>query len=389
MSGRLTQRDDNLTISVDLVDVKNKKSLWGEQYQRKMSDLLATQREIASAIAEKLQLKLSGDEQGLNKRYTNNNEAYQLYLKGRYHYAKRTRSDVEQSIVEFKQAIALDPSFALAHVGISDSYAVMPSYAYMSGREATPLAKAAAKQALQIDPNLAEAHAAYAAAPYYDQSWSESEAEYRRAIQLNPNVAANHYTFALNYLLPQKRLDDAISEVKRALELEPLSIPMGANLAGIYIYARKNDLALEQVKKVLALEPNHVTAQIWMVRTLCVNGQYGEAIAFYENTLAKDPSSQGLTQILGYAFAKAGRKREALEVIRRHDELGNKQFVGRYEVAAIYIALGEKDKAFEELEKAYIARDWGIARLSVDPFVDPLRDDPRFKDLVRRMQLPE
>ncbi|HSE34017.1 MAG TPA: protein kinase [Pyrinomonadaceae bacterium] len=389
MSGRMIQRGDNLTISVDLVDVRNKKSLWGEQYERKMSDLLATQREIASTIAEKLQLKLSGDEKGLNKRYTNNNEAYQLYLKGRYHYAKRTKGEVEQSIVEFKQAIALDPNFALAHVGISDSYAVMPSYAYMSGRDAIPLAKAAAKQALQIDPNLAEGHASYAAAPYYDLSWSESESEYKRAIALNPNVATNHYGYALNYLLPMKRFDEAISEVKRALELEPLSIPMGANLAGVYIYARKNDLALEQAKKIFALEPNHVTAQIWLARALCANGRYAEAIALYESKIAADSSTQDLSQVLGYAYAKTGRKSEALEVIRKLDELNKKQYVERYSVGVIYAALGEKDKAFAELEKAYTDRDWGIARLSVDPFLDPLRDDPRFKDLVRRMKFPE
>jgi serine/threonine-protein kinase len=389
MSGRLIQRGDNLTISVDLVDVRNKKSLWGEQYERKMSNLLATQREIASAIAEKLQLKLSGDEKGLNKSYTNNNDAYQLYLKGRYHYAKRTKADVELSIAEFKQAIALDPNFALAHVGISDSYAVMPSYAYMSGRDAMPLAKAAAKQALQIDPNLAEAHASYAAAPYYDLSWSESEREYKRAIELNPNVATNHYGYALNYLLPQKRFDEAIAEVKRALELEPLSIPMGANLAGVYLHARKNELALEQAKKVFALEPNHVTAQIWLVRALITNGRYDEAIALYENKIALDPSTQDLAQILGYAYARAGRKSEALEIIRKIDELGKKQYVERFSAATIYAALGEKDKAFAELEKSFANRDWGIARLSSDPLVDPLRDDPRFKDLLRRMKLPE
>ena len=171
--------------------------------------------------------------------------------------------------------------------------------------------------------------------------------------------------------------------------MEPLSIPMGANLAGLYIYARNYDLALEQAKKVLALEANHVTAQIWMVRAFCANGQYGEAIAFYENTLAKDPSTQRLTPILGYAYAKMGRKREALEVIRQHQELGDKQYVGTYEIASVYVALGDKDKAFEELEKAFEARDWGIARLSVDPFVAPLKDDPRFKDLVKRMKLPE
>lgn len=389
MSGRVIQRGDNLSISVDLVDVRNKKSLWGEQYERKMSDLLATQRDIASAIAEKLQLKLSGDEQGLNKRYTNNNEAYQLYLKGRYHYAKRTKADVELSIAEFKQAIALDPNFALAHVGISDSYAVMPSYAYMSGQDAMPLARAAAKRALEIDPNLGEAHASYAAAPYYDLSWSESEREYKRAIELNPNVATNHYGYALNYLLPMKRFDEAIAEVKRALELEPLSIPMGANLAGIYIHARKNELALEQAKKVYALEPNHVTAQIWLVRAFITNGRYDEAIDLYENKIALDPSTQDLAQILGYAYAKAGRKSEAMEIIRKFDEVAKRQYVEKFSSATIYAALGEKDKAFAELEKSFANRDWGIARLGSDPLLDPLRDDPRFKDLLRRMKLPE
>ena len=389
MSGRLIQRGDSLTISVDLVDVKNRKSLWGEQYERKMSDLLATQREIASAIAEKLQLKLSGNEKGLNKRYTNNNEAYQLYLKGRYHYAKRTKADLEHSIAEFKQAIALDPEFALALVGISDSYAIMPSYAYMSGRDAIPLAKAAAKKALDVDPNLAEAHASYAAAPYFDLAWADSEREYKRAIELNPNVATIHYNYALNFLLPMKRLDEAISEVKRALELEPLSIPMGANLAGIYIYARNNDLALEQAKKMVALEPNHVTAKIWLVRALCANGQYTEAISHFETMLAVDATTHDLVQILGYAYAKAGRKAEAEQVIRKLEELNKTQHVARYDFAAIYVALGETDKAFTELEKAFVARDWGIARLSIDPFLDPIRDDPRFKDLVQRMKLPE
>lgn len=389
MSGRLIQRGDNLTISVDLVDIKNRKSLWGEQYDRKMSDLLATQREIAAAIAEKLKLRLSGDEKGLSKRYTNNNEAYQLYLKGRYHYAKRNKADVELSIAEFKQAIALDPSFALAHVGIAESYTTMPSYAYMSPRDAIPLAKAAAKRALELDPNLAEAHASYASAPYLDLTWPESERDYKRAIELNPNVATIHYSYALHYLLPMKRFDEAISEVKRALELEPLSIPMGANLAGTYIYARKNDLALEQAKKVFALEPNHITAKIWLVRAYCANGRYEEAIANLELQTALDPSSQDLSQILGYAFAKGGRKREAEEVIRKLEGLSKTQHVSRYDIAPIYAALGEKDKAFAELEKAFVNRDWGMARLGIDPFLDPLRDDPRFKELVQRMKLPE
>jgi serine/threonine protein kinase/Flp pilus assembly protein TadD len=390
MSGRMIQRGDNLTISVDLVDVKNKKSLWGEQYERKMSDLLATQREIAAAIAEKLQLKLSGDEKGLTKRYTDNNEAYQLYLKGQYHYAKRTKPDLELGIEEYKQAIALDPNFALAHVGISATYAIMPSYGWMSGREANPQAKASAQRALEIDPNLAEAHAAYAAAlTYVDLAWEEAEREYKRALELNPNVSAIHYGYALNYLLPRNRLDEAISEAKRALELEPLSIAMGANLAGLYIYARKNDLALEQARKMVALEPNHITAKIWLGRAYVANGMFADAISLYETTIASERAGDDFIQILGFALAKAGRRSEAEQVVRKFDELGKRQYMERFGVATIYAALGEKDKAFAELERSFAARDWGIARLSVDPFIDPLRDDPRFKDLVRRMRLPE
>ena len=388
MSGRLVQRGDSLTISVDLVDVKNKRSLWGEQYERKMSDLLATQREIASVITEKLQLRLSGDEKGLNKRYTDNNEAYQLYLKGRYHFAKRTKADIEQGIADFKQAIALDPNFALALVGISDSYVVMPSYGYMPGREAIPLARAAAKQALQIDPNLAEAHASYAATPYYDLNWGESEREYKRAIELNPNVASNHYGYALHYLVPMKRFDEAISEIKRALELEPLSIPMGANLAGVYWYAGKNDLALEQAKKIYALEPNHVTARIWLGHVYCGNGMYAEAISLYESNLA-DSAIQDSIQILGYAYARSGRKSQAEEVIRKLYERDHGDSVERYSIAVIYGALGEKDKAFAELEKSLAAREWSIARINVDPYLESLRDDPRFKGFVQRLKLPE
>jgi eukaryotic-like serine/threonine-protein kinase len=390
MSGRLIQRGDNLTISVDLVDVKNKKSLWGEQYERKMSDLLATQREIASAIAEKLQLKLSGDEKGLTKPYTDNNEAYQLYLKGQYHFAKRTKADLERGIAEFEKAIALDPNFALAYVGISATYTVMPSYGYLSGREAVPRAKAAAQRALKIDPGLAEAHAAYAAGlTYVDLNWEEAEREFKRALELNPKVASIHYTYAMNYLLPMKRLDEAIAEVKRALELEPLSIAMGANLAGLYLYARKNELALEQAKKIIALEPNHITAKIWLGRAYSANGMYADVISLYKTSIESDPSGDDFIQVLGYAYAKTGRRSEAEEVLRQLDELAKRQYAERFGPATIYAALGEKDKAFAELEKSFIARDWGIARLTVDYSIDSLRDDPRYKDLVRRMRLPE
>ena len=228
MSGRIVQRGDNLIISVDLVDVRNKKSLWGEQYERKMSDLLTTQREIATSITEKLQLKLSGEsEQKLAKKYTDNNEAYQLYLRGQFHYAKRTKDELLQSIEFYRQAIKLDPNFALAYVGVARSYNVMPSFAFMSPKEAMPQAKAAAERALQIDPNLAEAHGALAnVLALFDRNWAEAEREFKLAIELDPNVAEIHNRYGRSYLLPLGRFDEAASELKRALELEPLTMTM-------------------------------------------------------------------------------------------------------------------------------------------------------------------
>src|SRR5262249_34541473 len=226
MSGRMIQHGDSLTISVDLVDVRNKKSLWGEQYERKLSDLLATQREIAAAIVDKLQVKLTGQNKALTKHYTDSNEAYQLYLKGQYHCAKRTKEDMNRGIEEFRQATALDPNFALALVGISENYEYMSSYAYLPGEDAIAQAKLTAERALQIDPDSAEAHSSYAvtlARASWD--WAGAEHEFKRALELDPNVAAIHYSYAMYFLLPTKHFDEATYEVKRALELEPLSIP--------------------------------------------------------------------------------------------------------------------------------------------------------------------
>ncbi|HCX31884.1 MAG TPA: hypothetical protein DHU55_19265, partial [Blastocatellia bacterium] len=261
MTGRLVKRGDNLNITVELVDTKNNKSLWGERYERKMSDLLATQREIAAAITQKLQIKLAGgDAKGITKRYTDNNEAYQLYLKGRFYFARRTDEDIRRSIELFQQAIKLDPKFALAYVGVSESYNVMPSYPYMSPNEANPLAKAAVAKALEIDPDLPEAHTvAGMIAATYDWDWVKAEREFKRSLELDPNLAITHYRYAWTYLSPMGRHDEAIAEMKRAMELEPLSLVQGANFAAVYLYARQFDKALDQAKKTYDLDPNLVT----------------------------------------------------------------------------------------------------------------------------------
>ncbi|HBB87997.1 MAG TPA: hypothetical protein DC047_10315 [Blastocatellia bacterium] len=388
MTGRIAQRGDNLTISVELVDVRNNKVLWGEQYERKMSDLLATQREIAAAIAQKLQLKLGGSEtKGITKRYTDNNEAYQLYLKGRFHFARRTKDELERSIEAYQQAIKLDPKFALAHVGLAEAYVVMPSFPYMSPKVAFPQAKAAIAKALALDPELPEAHTVSGMiAAAYDWNWAEAEREFKRALELDPSLALTHYRYAWTYLSPMGRHDEAIAEMQRAMEIEPLSLIQGANFAGVYMYARQFDLAVEQAKKTYDLDPTFFGAQNWLCHTYNAKGMYAESLAISEKTLA---GRSPLLGPIGYGYAKTGRRREAEEVIKQWKEREKTTYIINYWVAAVYAALGEKDAAFAELEKAYQSRDWFLPRLKTDSFMDPLRDDPRFKDLVRRLGLPE
>src|SRR5712671_2712649 len=388
MTGRLVKRGDNLNITVELVDTKNNKSLWGEQYERKMSDLLATQREIAAAITQKLQLKLAGSEaKGITKRYTDNNDAYQLYLKGRFYFARRTEEDIRRSIELFQQAIKLDPNFALAYVGVSESYNVMPSYPYMSPNEANPLAKAAVAKALEIDPDLPEAHTvAGMIAATYDWDWVKAEREFKRSLELDPNLAITHYRYAWTYLSPMGRHDEAIAEMKRAMELEPLSLTQGANFAAVYLYARQFDKALDQAKKTYDLDPNLVTGQNWMCHSYNVNGLYVESLAISEK---RAQSNHSLFAALGYAYAKSGQREKAEAVLRQWQEIEKTKYVANYWVAIVHAALGEKEAAFAELEKAYQAHDWFFQRLRADPFMDPLRDDPRFKDMVRRLGLPE
>jgi serine/threonine-protein kinase len=388
MTGRLVKRGDNFNITVELVDVRNNKSLWGEHYERKMSDLLATQREIAAAITQKLQLKLGGSEaKGIIKRYTDNNDAYQLYLKGRFHFARRTKDELQRAIEVFQQAIKLDPKFALAYVGLAESYVVMPSFPYMSPKEAFPQAKTAIAKALELDPELPEAHTISGMiAATYDWNWAAAEREFKRALELDPSLALTHYRYAWTYLSPMGRHDEAIAEMERAMEIEPLSLIQGANFAGVLMYARRLDRAVEQAKKTYDLDPTFFGGQNWLCHTYDARGMYAESLTISEKTIG---TSFPLLTATSYAYAKTGRRREAEAVINQLKELEKTRYIINYWVAVTYAALGERDAAFAELEKAYQARDWFLPRLKTDPFMDPLRDDPRFKDLIRRIGLPE
>jgi eukaryotic-like serine/threonine-protein kinase len=391
MSGRVSQHGDDLTISVELIDARTNKLIWGEQYDRKMSDLLATQREIATAIAQKLELKLSGnDAKGITKRYTDSNEAYQLYLRGRYSFAKRTKDDMLRAIEYFRQAIKLDPKFSLAYARISETYGSMPAYPYLSPKEAFPQAKAAAQKALEIDPTLPEAHTFLAySLVIYDWNWAEAERSFKRAIELDPNNSAAHFRYGQIYLSPTGRFDEGIAEIKRGLDLEPLDINMGGTLAWAYLVVGQNERALEQARKTYDLEPSHPIGRWILSQAYIFNGRYEEAISLNEQWLQTDPTNQFPIRDAGIAYAKTGRRDKAEQMINKFREIAKTQYVPTCRIAGIYVALGDKDKAFAELNKSFEERDWELYRLNADTYWNPLRDDQRFKDLLKRLTLPE
>ncbi len=391
MTGRLIKRGDNLNITVELVDTRNNKSLWGEQYERKMSDLLATQREITSMIVEKLQLKLAGnDSNGITKKYTSSNEAYQLYLKGRYHWSRRTKDDILKAIDNYKKAIELDPNFALAYAATAEAYNSMGKNPDVPPKDSIPLAKAAATRSLEIDPMLAQAHAALAdSLALYDWDWAGSERHFKKAIELDANLAYTYVGYGVSYLDPVGRADEAVTQLERAVALEPAAMINNCILTTTYIYARKYDKALAQGRSTYDLDAAFPFAPHWFGFALIANGKYDEAISVARRVAPDAPFGWLAAVVSGVAYAKEGKRAEAEQQISMLRELANTRYIRPYYIAQIYAALGDKDKAFAELEKSFVERDCYLSRMTVDPFMDPLRDDPRFAGLLKRMGLPE
>jgi len=389
LSGRLTQVGDNLSISVQLIDARTKKLVWAEQYDRKMADLLATQREIATTLTQKMQLHLAGDEKGIAKKYTSSSEAYQLYLKGRYFWSKRTKDDLLRSVENYKQAIALDPAFALAYVGMAETYNSMAKDPDVAPKDAVPFAKAAAAHALEIDPTLAEAHSAMGdSLAIYDWNWSEAERELNKALELDPDVAYIHLVYSGSYLGPVGRTADAVRESEKAVELEPAALINNSVLASSYIYARQFDKALAQAKRSVELEPNFPLARYWLAMAYVASGNNDQAISIATEISKDSPAFPMKLVAMGHAYARSGKKADAEEQITELRQLSLTRYIRRYYIASIYASLGDADKAFAELEACLLEKDVFITRVNSDPFMDPIRNDRRFGTLLKRMGLP-
>jgi eukaryotic-like serine/threonine-protein kinase len=387
--GRILQRGDIVNIQTELVDVATGSQIWGEQYSRNLANLQATQEEIPREISGKLKLKLRAEEQSrLVKPQTENAEAYQLYLKGRYAFNRRGSESLKRAIQYFEQAIALDRNYAQAYVGLANTYNVISGYpGGLPSKEAFPKAKAAALKALELDSSLAEAHTALALVKVsYEWDWASAEGEFKRAIELNPGYADGRYFYAFLYLSEMGRHDQAIAEMKQALETDPLSLIINANLGQIYYHARRYDQAIEQGRKTLEIAPDFVVAHANLIDVYEQKGMYPEAIAALRTLGERGQQEAALLEAAYRAAGARGYWQKRLDLPLDHLKRG--EYVKPTTIPRIYAQLGDKERAFEWLEKAYADRDSELVELRVEPGYDPLRSDPRFADLLRRIGLP-
>jgi serine/threonine protein kinase/Tfp pilus assembly protein PilF len=388
--GRLTERGDNLSISAELVDVRNDRQIWGEQYNRRLTDILAVQEEISREISEKLRSKLTGEQQKrLTKRYTEDTEAYQLYIKGRYHWNRRTEEALSKAVEYLQQAIERDPNYALAYAGLADCYNLQTIYSGIPPRDGFPRGKAAAIKAMAIDDTLAEAHAPLAYVKQtYEHDLEGAEKEFKRAIELNPSYATAHQWYG-EYLTMMGRLDESIAEKKKAQELDPLSLVINTTVGWTLYFARQYDQAITIYQKALDLDPNFFRAHLFLGQVYEQKGMYANAIAEFEQAISLSRQSTEAVGALGHAYAITGRRGEAQKIIADLKGMSNQKYVDSYSIAIIHIGLGEKDQAFAWLEKGYEDRSYFSLYANVDPVFDSIRADPRFASLTRRMGLAQ
>jgi TolB-like protein len=379
LTGRLVQRGQDLALYTELVDAQKETVLWSQDYKQPMASLVSLQSEVTRDVVQNLKTKLSGaDEHKLAKNYTANSEAYQLYLKGRYYYNKRTLKDLDKSIDYYQQAITRDPNYAVAYAGLVDSYSTLLSGT--NSPENMPKAREAARKALLLDDKLAEAHAAYGRVlQVYHYNFTAAEMECLRAIELDPAYAPAYAGYA-SVLADQGRFEEAFTEIRRALELEPLNLLFSSTYGLILIYARRYDEAVEQLKRTLELDADFHSAHNFLSFVYWVKGAYAQSVEERAKILEINGDRQKAA-LVRESFAKGGW-REFLRVSVRESITFGSRF---YSLAAYYTALGEKDSAFAVLTQAYENREPLVSIIKVDPRLDTLRNDPRFQQFVQRV----
>jgi TolB-like protein/Tfp pilus assembly protein PilF len=389
LNGRVAQRGDQLTLTLELVDAQTENVIWSEQYNRRQSDLVTLQSEIARDVSSKLKSKLSGaDVAKVEKNYTANAEAYQLYLKGKFFWNKRTGESLKQAAEFYRQAIDKDPNYALAYSGLAETYVLFSSYDVAPANDSMPQAKAAALRALAIDDSLAEAHTALGFyLSNYEWDRDGSEKEYRRAIELKPNYATAHHWLGAD-LSNVKRFDDGLVELRRAEELDPLSPIIGTNLGDTLVYARRYDEAIAQYKRTLVRNPDFAYAHRALGWAYGSKGMYPEAIAETRTSIELNNASSA-KGFLGLWLAKSGKRDEAVKLLGELKQESTRGYVQSYDFALIYIGLGDKAEALNWLEKQMSGRSETANSYAVVPELDVLRAEPRFKEMLKRMNLPE
>jgi serine/threonine protein kinase/tetratricopeptide (TPR) repeat protein len=385
LEGSVQKAGDRLRVSVKLISTKDGFHIWSEQYNRESGDVFAIQDEISLAIVNELKVKLLGGEKArLLKRHTDSSEAYNMYLRGRYFWNKRTEQDVKRGIGYFKQAVEIDPAYALAFTGLSDSYNILGYWGYLPSTEAMPKARSLAKKALEIDEFLAEAHTSLAFVTFYfDYDWAASEAGFKRAIELNPGYATAHQWYAA-YFLIMNRNEEGIRELKLAKNLDPLSLQINADLGSHLIDAGRLDEGLEQLRKTLEMNPQFSQAHMYIGRAYMEKEEYEKAITALKKA-SRIPWAVG---VLGYSYAKSGEKDKAMRILQELKEQSKEKHIGSPPLAYVYLGLGEIDKAIEWFEKSYNERDPIMPFINaVVPEKDEIRSDPRFKALLKKMNL--
>jgi TolB-like protein/Flp pilus assembly protein TadD len=389
LNGRVAQRGDQLTLSLELVDVQKNRVLWTEQYQRTKTDIVALQSDIARDVSTKLTPKLTGvEETKITRAATADPEAYQAYLKGRYYWNRRTAEDLNKAIDQFKIATDRDPNYALAFAGLADCYAVLHDYSGLPTSETAPLAKVYAERALAVDGNLAEAHATLGTVHRQMWRWAEAEIEYKRAIEINPNYPTTYHWYSM-LLKELGRTDEAAVMIKKAHELDPLSGVIGVNLAELYLFQHNNAASIETCLKIIDLDPNYPGAYEDLAISYVNVGRTAEAITAIQRAVELSKRAGVTLGTMGYVYGVAGKRADALAVIKEmEDKYARREVVGQ-DIASVYAGLGDKDKAFEWLEKDFQIHDGKLGETRFYPTYMPLHDDPRYKNLLKRMNLPE